>query len=95
MDSVERGAALLDEKVPGWEAKIDLDTLDLYVPCKCVLGQLFGRGDSAYTHGLHMLNLFGFKEEIAHGFEARSTGTYTSLTTRWRRVIRRRLKAQS
>lgn len=44
----KRGAALLDEEYPGWEAMIDLAALDLNGECQCVLGQiartLFGDG---------------------------------------------------
>ena len=41
-DSVQRGMALLDAKLPGWEEGIDLDKLDLWDCELCVLGQLFG-----------------------------------------------------
>jgi hypothetical protein len=37
---VERGAALLDERLPGWAKQIDLTILDLSSGCDCVLGQL-------------------------------------------------------
>lgn len=36
-----RGAALLDERLPGWHEKIDLDDLELNDITRCVLGQLF------------------------------------------------------
>lgn len=39
---VRKGAEFLEKKYPGWLDKIDLDTLDMYNPKKCVLGQLFG-----------------------------------------------------
>lgn len=38
---VARGAAWLDEKYPGWWAKIDLSTLDLSRCTQCVLGQVY------------------------------------------------------
>lgn len=38
---VARGAALLDEKRPGWFNEIDLDDLMLASGRQCVLGQLF------------------------------------------------------
>ena len=37
---VARGAALLDEKQPGWWQRIDLGALDIYSCHFCVLGQL-------------------------------------------------------
>lgn len=39
-EAVERGAALLDEKMPGWASKIDLEELQLESGRRCVLGQL-------------------------------------------------------
>lgn len=41
-ERVESGARWLDEHRPGWWRRIDLDTLDLGDPCKCVLGQEYG-----------------------------------------------------
>lgn len=40
---VARGAALLDEAVPGWETMIDLGALDLESSCRCVVGQIGNR----------------------------------------------------
>jgi len=37
---IERGAAFLDGREPGWWQRIDLETLDLDESCRCVLGQL-------------------------------------------------------
>jgi hypothetical protein len=39
--SVAAGAAFLDERMPGWPERIDLDKLDLSGCWRCVLGQLF------------------------------------------------------
>lgn len=36
------GAALLDQTVPGWWQRVDLETLDICRYNRCVLGQLFG-----------------------------------------------------
>jgi hypothetical protein len=38
---VKRGAALLDERIPGWDQRIDLDTLRIADSGQCVLGQLY------------------------------------------------------
>lgn len=38
---VKRGAALLDEVIPGWDQKIDLNVLVLSDPALCVLGQVY------------------------------------------------------
>jgi hypothetical protein len=41
-ERVARGAALLDQKRPGWEHQIDTGKLDLSQSCFCVLGQVCG-----------------------------------------------------
>lgn len=38
---VAKGAALLDEQMPGWASQIDLNRLQLSDSTHCVLGQLF------------------------------------------------------
>ncbi len=58
---VANGAALLDEHLPGWHERIDLDTLDISSCDKCMLGQLFGR----YGIGKDAL---GLKTGDNHGF---------------------------
>lgn len=50
-DKIRRGMSLLDEKVPGWRERIDLDTLDMHH--NCILKQLFGN----YREGLAKLGL--------------------------------------
>jgi hypothetical protein len=52
--AVRRGAALLDARVPGWVAKIDLNELDMFSGSHCILGQLFRRDhrdDAGYATG--------------------------------------------
>lgn len=52
-ENVERGIALLNEKVPGWQERIDWERLDMMEPLPkrypnpnnnpgCILCQLFG-----------------------------------------------------
>ena len=38
---IERGAAILDAKVPEWRDRIDRPSLDMGDPCGCMIGQLF------------------------------------------------------
>ena len=47
-EQVARGAALLDERKPGWHRQINLERLDMANPCLCVLGQVFAE---AARHG--------------------------------------------
>lgn len=40
-EEVARGGALLDEVTPGWWDLVDVESLALYDPTACILGQLF------------------------------------------------------
>ena len=93
--AVQRGMALLDEKRPGWLGHIDLTTLDLREPCRCVLGQEFGH----YEDGREATDL-DQQSVVALGFDIdASTATsypsaYYRLTRVWKRAIRARRKTQ-
>jgi hypothetical protein len=52
-ERVAAGAALLDEKIPGWRDEINIKTLDLVSFRQCILGQLFGH----YRDGLEALDV--------------------------------------
>lgn len=95
---VARGAALLDEKLPGWVDMIDLDRLDIRSPCRCVLGQTWHDKESRAPFFRHSAALFGeddnqFSNEIKHGFNGGdderfgNVEEYDALTDEWRRVI--------
>ncbi|HZE34072.1 MAG TPA: hypothetical protein VE198_21895 [Actinoallomurus sp.] len=93
---VARGAALLDEKLPGWDQRIDLGRLNLQSECNCILGQEFAdRSTSPYMAAVFELGL-GNWSASEHGFdllgeeESRITereSTYAALTAEWRTVI--------
>lgn len=82
-EAAARGAALLDEKDPGWRDRIDRDELDLRLPCGCIIGQDFGQRfceapedlsgdlDDPYVFGLHVLGL-NYEDEATYGFVAPS-----------------------
>jgi hypothetical protein len=98
-ERVERGAALLDEKRPGWWQGIDLDRLDIGSPCNCVAGQL-GTGEDPYSLTVSALGIWGADEECEHGFEApfamiTSDREYGPLTEAWRDLITRRREMAS
>lgn len=103
----KRGAALLDEEYPGWEAMIDLRKLDLNGECECVLGQI-GKalfGDQAFTE--MRTSMTGFADysvqrewSDGHGFTAHDplglpdeSDQWALLTDVWRDEIRTRLAA--
>jgi len=52
-EQIAKGAALLDEKWPGWENVISLDTLDIGSSCDCIIGQLYpGQEFPAVTYNV-------------------------------------------
>lgn len=103
-ERVAQGAALLDIKQPGWEHRIDLDTLDIQTSTTCVLGQVFCGEDDPYEYGADYLLLHDAVENpdapvmVAHGFDAPDSlhdpdveaTPWTDLTAEWRRVILQR-----
>ena len=94
------GAALLDQRRPGWHLQVDRDRLDLEDWRADVLGQLYG----SFGAGVHKLT--GDRSEaevdawtVAHGFDlddtdlGLSTGpraAYQALTDAWRDELSRR-----
>ena len=87
---VARGAALLNEKLPGWDERIDLAGLELSSCYRCVLGQLFARSPgpetgselSPYGLGIWALDLRGSGAD--YGFDGPDTD---ALNAEWRKVI--------
>ena len=77
-ERVERGAALLDERRPGWWRDIDMGTLDIRSPCRCILGQMGSllRDDgslSRFGTGLDMVKLQVF-QSAEFGFDWSGSG---------------------
>lgn len=61
---VARGIALLDDRMPGWRQRIDLDLLDMSSCDFCILGQLFGDYDDGFVAlGLDRGCPYGFDDE--------------------------------
>lgn len=94
--AVQRSAALLDEKRPGWwdggkRKKINLNTLALEDCDKCILGQLWGTkdGQDGFSRGMDALGLWSADRYVF----AASIGAYPTLTRRWREEIERRRSA--
>lgn len=100
---VERGAALLDEKQPGWWRLVDLNRLDISTGCDCVAGQVGG-----FPETMRNLDLLSLEAQVAHGFEADDDAEedtplaavysaagrdYTALTEAWRDLILKRRAA--
>jgi hypothetical protein len=107
-ERVAAGAALLDEKLPGWDKDIDLGFLDLASPCRCILGQLHydeGRPARSFDAGLSSLGLFPYSNAVKLGFnvepampageddEDPEDAEFAALTEEWRRLILARREA--
>lgn len=99
-DRVARGAALLDEQVPGWERRIDPDRLDVTSACGCILGQVFG----SYDDGCRQLQLGVTDDELfevdtleaaRHGFETYGLSLYVDLQDAWDNMLATRVLSAS
>jgi hypothetical protein len=95
-ERVARGAALLDEREPGWAERIDLGRLDVMSECRCVLGQLYLREwpdlRLPYLFAVRALGIDDTQAEQALGFDDED-GEYPELTAEWHRVITARRSA--
>jgi hypothetical protein len=88
IDRVQAGVRLLDDKVPGWYGRVDVDTLDMAWSWLCVLGQVFtgrsgNKGDGPYVHGLRFLNV---TRADLYGFDA-DPCEYAALDAAWESII--------
>ncbi|MGW4128017.1 hypothetical protein [Amycolatopsis japonica] len=86
---VRRGVALLDEKVPGWHQRIDVEELVISSSEHCILGQLFG----LYSAGTDALKL---TTGASQGFDLRLSDPdsgYAILDRLWQFVVRSRQEA--
>jgi hypothetical protein len=86
-ERVAAGAALLDERVPGWHDAIDVDRLDIDSPTQCVLGQLYGD----YLAGEDALSELAdsWSSAVSYGFVERDVDG-DELTDAWRALIEQR-----
>jgi hypothetical protein len=87
-ESVEKGAALLDNFDPDWHYLIDLDTLDVGDVGNCILSQLFG----GWQAGKTALDLYDGQHAAVYGFEQILVGddyetTYEDLDAEWTALI--------
>jgi hypothetical protein len=102
---VAAGVAVLDEQVPGWEQRINLQQLNLNHCNLCVLGQLYHDvtdpvaylGEARVLGILGRLGDLGFDmtdaEELRFDAGDGSNPVYEGLTAEWVRVIEARRSA--
>lgn len=88
---VKRGIAWLDETVPDWRVVINLETLEMQRPWRCVLGQIFADHANGYeeTNGFgYALRTYGGPTWLAQDVWAREHGfdhtDYELLDSVWR-----------
>jgi len=93
---VADGIKLLDEKVPDWRSKIDLATLKLSHPDRCILGQLgadrifLGQLGASFSKGLSLvgLKIGDSANQAAYGFESEYDGDeYDELQEEWESAL--------
>ena len=100
LNEIRKGSSLLDEKMPGWHNKINLDELSM--AGNCILAQLYATDkypSGGYQVGMAALGL-EWEMVINHGFTV-TPGVYRDadmkiLTDEWKEFIeiRRGIPAQ-
>lgn len=107
---IAQGVAWLDEYgTPGWWEDIDLSDLDMLLPTRCVLGQLYGNYSYAPLIGLSYGECDGDEQEdwydkaVSCGFDIRVNVTdnpediekVSAWIQAWREaIIRRRMQEE-
>jgi hypothetical protein len=101
-DRVAAGSAWLDANRPGWWQRINLDTLDLGDPCRCVLGQEYGDyfdapneavgdiGDASIERGYDVLDEWSIPGRTEHTVSEE----LADLNAAWRTLIQARRNAE-
>lgn len=96
-ERVRKGAALLDERVPGWADRVDRLRLAVSDGYACVLAQVSGRH---YVHGLRLLSL-SYADGPMYGFASngdtpkQADEDFRLLTECWHAEISARTTAQT
>ena len=78
---IAAGAVLLDEQVPGWRERVNVDMLWMREVHQCILGQV----TSGYWQGVEMLGLTELEDVVAHGFciSGSAQDEWGTLTREW------------
>lgn len=88
-ERVAAGAQWLNDNVPDWWQRIDLDRLDVRSECRCVLGQIYGHYSVAPKTAWWSDPDHGYGKWLAdwRGFDTATDDEVEALTAEWRRVI--------
>lgn len=100
-ETVQQGAAFLDQHVPEWAKKIDIYTLNMRDMQNCILGQLFGdwaNGLAGFGNGWNWISEHGFillydtaNENDLPAYWKLLKERYLALTEMWREEVTKRL----
>jgi len=91
--AAERGAAWLDEHIPGWLERIDLGRLDMASLYDCVLAQA-GGDDWGAVYRTYDLTIEGTEYLGFETGSAPASSSYEALDSAWNDLVnRRRLEA--
>lgn len=95
--AVKRGIKFLDENVPDWHDRVDVQKLDLGSCQECILGQLYGSFDDGYRElGLSTIESaeLGLDSQPVslpvadyHFFDGMISGEYGLLTEAWKLAL--------
>jgi hypothetical protein len=95
---IQKGATLLDQKLPNWHLQINLEHFHMNWCFSCIIGQLFTEGyiQGITSLGLNLTNIDDSQQE--HGFEAYgyedTEKEYQQLTNAWLiEIVKRRQAA--
>jgi hypothetical protein len=100
-ERVQRGAKWLDEVAPGWEQRVNVQTLVLSSPYDCICGQIFaeeaeeaGLHGDGYTYGKTLLaegaNLSPLSAAFAHEFNETLEVRFSDLKDEWELLLKDR-----
>lgn len=89
---VSKVALALDEDIPGWESRIDLETLDMRSVCNCVAGQLASKWAAPGTWSASTNGYDKFMQRL--GISLKAFAGVPQLKAHWVRAIHERLAAR-
>lgn len=91
-ERVERGAALLDAKEPGWRDRISPAELDIHSCSACVVGQVFGLNEEDQGTADAWIEKIGelgcYNDAGEYGFCGSGPKDYDSLRDEWIRFLK-------
>lgn len=96
---VEKGAKLLDGKIPDWFKEIDTGVLHIGSLFDCIMGQLACKRHSSFARLTIDFGLEHCSDDVAHGFDADAAlyehdEQIAQLNTAWKAEIGKRWQTE-